>query len=1651
MPPTPFGTRTGKKPGHRRLDFEPLEHRLPLSANATGTDDATADTLAPYKLTGGAKQAYIQAALASVTTSAPADALVTIADAGGELIPLDPIESSLVQAGSQIGLTDFQSDIRFSGITGANSAIVVLDTGIDLDHPFFGPDGNQDGVADRIVYNADFTSGAATAQDGHGHGTHVTSIIASQDAVYGGIAPDVDIISLKVLNDNGSGTAANLEAALQWVVNNVATYNIVGVNMSLSFGDNHSLPATRPDLGLSDEIAALAAQDVIVASASGNSFFAFGSNPGVSYPAADPNSLSVGAVWDANAGGPYNWSGGAKDFTTGPDRLASFSQRDPVLTTVLAPGAGITAAAIGGGTVTFSGTSMASPVIAGAAILAQQLSVQMTGQRLSLGEFSDLISDTGVPVFDGDDEDDNVDSTDFWYRRVDLPAMGDALDSNGKSSVSLPTGVKLANSTVPKGGTARLEFVIANQGLVATDNFTTAFYLSADQQLDASDVRLSDLTNYLEAGDLIDLTQFAVPLPSGAATGSQYILVSVDDFDDVDEANEADNIAATPITVTASSANLLMFETSTDAVVENQASAFDYGQLFQGGSSVTKTFQLFNDGSVGLVSSLTLPPGYLASGFPTAVPPGSSAAFSITLPGSNAPGVYSGTVSIQSNDQNQNPFTFDVTGMLLPADDHGDNASLATAVGLPAVVDGQIGHVGDVDWVRFNAVEGAQYQFSTSLGTLPDSVLRLIAPNGTSTLVLNDNSQGTLASRINWTAPADGAYFLEVTGKGSQLGTYELSLLVSDDYGNSALAATPMNDPSTVAGKIESSSDQDWFAFDAMAGVTYNATVFTQTLPGAVLRLFDVDGVTELVPSSGEPGNFGAQFNFTPSASGTYYVVVEASTPGLVGSYTFSLTGDDDFGDDAANAFALAGPGTLPGQLNDPTDSDWFEFSAVAGARYDATLTLNDVGTAGFRLVDVDGATQLMVNSASFGSPAVIEWVAPAAGVYYIEVANSAGTTSDYEFDLTVVDDHGNDAPSSTLSSDPSSNAGVLETPGDVDWFALEALAGVDYRFEAVLGALGGAQLRLVDTDGVTELLASASPQAPSIDWTAPADGTYYIEVAADNGVNVGDFDLLITGADDHGDNVANATPIAVPLATTGEIETEDDADWFVVPVIAGVEYRAEAVVGTLPGAYLRVFGPDGVTEIGAAMGVDAAPAGVNFVANSTGDYYIEIEEFVPTGAAVGASAAASTGGSYQVSVSAVSRLPGDYNGDQQVNGSDFLAWQRDASSGGPAVTPVLDTGGFESFAPGDIVDQFGWKEAQYDPGNASVANVQSTVVANGSQAVQVDRVPEGDKWWASPLGASAPTGQYVFVEWDMRVTATGATNNGLGPFFGVQSYDADGGFGLLAALGLDATSLDVVYQREGDGVLVEAGRKVSSDTWYQFALLIDFTANEFTVYFEEQPLHTGQLVDLNVSGANLSSLTDADIVALPAQGAAVSQQLGGTAYVDNFRIYTALSADPFPADGNDDGSVDAADLNLWQQSYGVDYRVPAMAATASVVAAPTTALAVEAVAADAAAFPAASQPVTLTMMPTVTSIANAGSDTLRIEPLSEGRGANSPTERPTRSFDAQLHDEALRGWRPQLRADSELDAMDAAAESDESAATGDEAALDSVFENLLL
>src|SRR5262249_2865180 len=128
-----------------------------------------------------------------------------------------------------IGLDAAQANYPYRG---QGYSVAVLDTGINYNDPNLGG-----GWGKRVIAGWNFHANNGSPMDDNGHGTFVAGEIASSSATYPGVAPDVNLIALKVLDGSNNGTWTNIQAGLEWVIAHRAQYNIVAVNLSLGSGN----------------------------------------------------------------------------------------------------------------------------------------------------------------------------------------------------------------------------------------------------------------------------------------------------------------------------------------------------------------------------------------------------------------------------------------------------------------------------------------------------------------------------------------------------------------------------------------------------------------------------------------------------------------------------------------------------------------------------------------------------------------------------------------------------------------------------------------------------------------------------------------------------------------------------------------------------------------------------------------------------------------------------------------------------------------------------------------------------------------------------------------------------------------------------------------------------------------------------------------------------------------------------------------------------------------------------------------------------------------------------------------------------------------------------------------------------------------------
>lgn len=345
-------------------------------------------------------------------------------------------------------------ELRAAGVEGTGVTVAVIDTGIDYTHPELPLGTKTINLYDAIDHDGD-------AMDGYGHGTPVAGIIAGLQS---GVARGAKVAAVRVLDNRGEGTDAQVIEGIDAVLASLAAGNPHGirvVNMSLGgyFDD-----AKPPDPGSCDSLAPdykaafdlLSQAGVLVVAASGNG----GCTTGIVLPACVSNALAVGAVYDAAVstiffGRQHCLPSGCGDATPAADAVACYSDSGDRLD-VLAPSHCARTPARGGGYVNcFGGTSGAAPYASGVAAL-------LFGAEPSRGpvEVKAAMRSTGTPVTDS--------RNGVTRNRLDAPAALAALRNASPGSASADLLVPIVLDVTGVGGARFVsELTLTNRGTTA--------------------------------------------------------------------------------------------------------------------------------------------------------------------------------------------------------------------------------------------------------------------------------------------------------------------------------------------------------------------------------------------------------------------------------------------------------------------------------------------------------------------------------------------------------------------------------------------------------------------------------------------------------------------------------------------------------------------------------------------------------------------------------------------------------------------------------------------------------------------------------------------------------------------------------------------------------------------------------------------------------------------------------------------------------------------------------------------------------------------------------------------------------------------------------------------------------------------------------
>lgn len=448
-------------------------------------------------------------------------------------------------------------------LTGSGQAVCVIDTGIDYTHPDLGGCSESSflaGNCSKVVGGYDFVNSDTNPMDDNGHGTHVAGIVAANGSIRG-VAPGATVVSLKALDNSGTGSSTNVINAVNWCTQNRTSYNITIISMSLGFD---TLNSSYCD-GFFEPITAIVneahAAGISVVAATGNN----GNNGKIDMPACLRNVTSVAS-------------------STKADAISSFSNRNNV-TDLMATGSTINSTRANGTSPSCtnsgqysvcSGTSMAAPHVSGAFAVMRQFTLLENNTNLTPDQLENVFRITGKNITEGSINYPRINlySAVLHFSKTPSIEFVSPTPSNGSKVQNISIKINITSSK--NLSSAIIELNAVNYSLAGTQqnwnitfqslpNLNYSYKVFVYDHVNKSNV--SEVLNF-EAGDFFPNVTIISPANNAYLNASNVTFL----FNSTDEAD-----AATNCTIYVDNA-----PNQTNATAERGISNFTVSYLFPG-------------------------------------------------------------------------------------------------------------------------------------------------------------------------------------------------------------------------------------------------------------------------------------------------------------------------------------------------------------------------------------------------------------------------------------------------------------------------------------------------------------------------------------------------------------------------------------------------------------------------------------------------------------------------------------------------------------------------------------------------------------------------------------------------------------------------------------------------------------------------------------------------------------------------------------------------------------------------------------------------------------------------------------------------------------------------------------------------------------
>jgi uncharacterized delta-60 repeat protein len=727
--------------------------------------------------------------------------------------------------------------------TGSRSIVVgVIDSGIDWTHPDLaaniwtnpgevagdGIDNDGNGFVDD-VHGYDFVNNDGNPMDDQNHGTHVAGTIGGVgDNGTGvvGVNWAVSMMGLKMFGSDGKGTTANAIRAVNYATMMRTNY---GVNVRVT---NNSWSGGLFDQGLLDAINAGGAADILFIAAAGNS----------------GRDSDLWTPLPASYNSPYVVSVAATDRN---DALADFSNYGATTVDLAAPGVSVYSTLRNGNYGIFSGTSMATPHVAGAAALALSVAPTLSAVQLK----NRLLENVDV-----------------------IPGLAGKTATSGRLNINKvlsSLGLTVASTTPTIGS------VLSTPPTSFTLNFSQAYNPAT---VIASDFKVNGIAADGLTFDDADTITFTFAVSPVTAQGLQTMTVAEGA---ITRASDGDSLANFSATFRYDALSLAVMSTTPaqTSLVALPLATLDlqFNEAIAGASVGTSDLTISHGTVTGATLLNATTARYTLSGLVN------DGTFTFTLAAGAVTDVFGNIGPSYSGS-----FSLDTGLVALPA---ATPVGLAGSLVYQTAFTGSIGAAGDEDRLAI-AVDAGQ-RLSVQLDAAAGLTAQIEVRDPSDALVgsATATDAGLDAVLRNLSIAVAGNYTIVVRGVSGSAGAYTVRALLNSDVesenhdgptnGTIATAQSiegamlPLAGSAaraSVLGRLMSSSDVDWYSLSLAAGQTLSATLRLLGAGTPTFRLTDAGGAAIATATAASDGLTFEIHGFKATAAGTYYLEVGGAT-----------------------------------------------------------------------------------------------------------------------------------------------------------------------------------------------------------------------------------------------------------------------------------------------------------------------------------------------------------------------------------------------------------------------------------------------------------------------------------------------------------------------------------------------------------------------------------------------------------------------------------------------------------------------------------------------------------------------------------------------------------------------------------------------------